>query len=279
MPTALAQLGRTSAPAPLADAVALSGFLDLLPDPRGVRGRRYRLSALVAAAAASVLAGARSLTAITEWISDANNSPKGAPHVRRFPAAGRRERNKQLKLDRITAAAHELFAERGINEVTTQQIADKADIGTGTLFLYAKTKGELLLLVQNSLYAEALERGRADAEDIPDTLDAVMTIVRPVVECNRTQVDNGRVHLREMIFGDPAEPHHHEALTITGRNEQAVAAVLCRDAQVSEADAATTARVVSAVTFLAMAASVNVAASVDEILRDIREQIAVLLRR
>ncbi|WP_329305734.1 helix-turn-helix domain-containing protein [Streptomyces anulatus] len=192
---------------------------------------------------------------------------------------GRRERNKQLKLDRITAAAHELFAERGIDEVTTQQIADKADIGTGTLFLYAKTKGELLLLVQNSVYAEALERGRADAENIPDTLDAVMAIIRPVVECNRTQVDSGRVYLREMVFGDPAEPHHHEALTITGQTEQAVAAVLCRDAQVSEADAATAARVVSAVMFLAMAAGVNVAASVHEILRDIRKQIAVLLTR
>ncbi|MET8081349.1 ISAs1 family transposase [Streptomyces sp. NPDC005303] len=43
----------------------------LLPDPRGVRGRRCQLSALVTAAAASVLSGARSLTAITEWISDA----------------------------------------------------------------------------------------------------------------------------------------------------------------------------------------------------------------
>ncbi|MET7354773.1 ISAs1 family transposase [Streptomyces mirabilis] len=42
-----------------------------MPDPRGVRGRRYQLSALITAAAASVLAGARSLTAITEWISDA----------------------------------------------------------------------------------------------------------------------------------------------------------------------------------------------------------------
>ena len=51
---------------------------------------------------------------------------------------GRRERNKQQKLDRITAAASELFAEHGVEEVTTQQIADKADIGTGTLFLYAK---------------------------------------------------------------------------------------------------------------------------------------------
>ncbi|MDT3395185.1 transposase family protein [Streptomyces sp. B1866] len=70
MLTVLAQLGRTAAPVPLADALALSDFLDLVPGPRGVRGRRYRLSALVAAAAASVLAGARSLSAITEWIGD-----------------------------------------------------------------------------------------------------------------------------------------------------------------------------------------------------------------
>ncbi|MFD3736427.1 ISAs1 family transposase [Streptomyces sp. NPDC058632] len=71
MPTVLDQLARTPASAPLADAVRLAEFLDLLPDPRGVRGRRYSLPSLVAAAAASVLAGARSLTAITEWISDA----------------------------------------------------------------------------------------------------------------------------------------------------------------------------------------------------------------
>ncbi|MFE9942025.1 ISAs1 family transposase [Streptomyces hirsutus] len=71
MPAVLGQLARTSAPAPLADAIALSAFLTPVPDPRNVRGRRYRLAALVTAAAASVLAGARSLTAITEWISDA----------------------------------------------------------------------------------------------------------------------------------------------------------------------------------------------------------------
>ncbi|WP_239096823.1 transposase family protein [Streptomyces sp. SID11385] len=71
MPSGLDQLAQLSAPAPLSDAVALSRFLDLLPDPRGLRGRRYLLSALVAAAAASVLAGACSLAAITEWIADA----------------------------------------------------------------------------------------------------------------------------------------------------------------------------------------------------------------
>ncbi|MCX5008634.1 hypothetical protein OHB05_39520 [Streptomyces sp. NBC_00638] len=39
------------------------------------------------------------------------------------------------------------------------------------------------------------------------------------------------------------------------------------------------ARIVSAVRLLAMAASVNVAASVDEIMRDIRGQVTVLLTR
>ncbi len=192
---------------------------------------------------------------------------------------GRRERNKQQKLDRITAAASELFAEHGIEDVTTQQIADKADIGTGTLFLYAKSKGELLLLVQNAHYAEALQRGRADGETIPDVLDAVMAIVQPIVECNRIQVDNGRTYLREMVFGDPEEPRHSEALSIVAQTEKATAAVLGRHEQASADDAATMARIVTAIMFLSMAASVNAALSIDDIVRDIRAQVGVLLSR
>ncbi|MFD9318767.1 TetR/AcrR family transcriptional regulator [Streptomyces sp. NPDC060053] len=192
---------------------------------------------------------------------------------------GRRERNKQEKLDRIVAAASELFAEHGVDEVTTQQIADKADIGTGTLFLYAKTKGELLLLVQNAKYVEALEQGRADAETVPGVLDAVLAIVRPIVECNRIQIDNGRTYLREMVFGDPEEPRHGAALAIVMQTEEAVAAVLRRDERVAEGDAATLAHIVSAVMFLSMAASVNIALSVEEIVQDIRGQVEVLLPR
>jgi AcrR family transcriptional regulator len=191
---------------------------------------------------------------------------------------GRRERNKQAKLERITAAASELFAAHGVDEVTTQQIADKADIGTGTLFLYAKTKGELLLLVQNSSYVDALVEGRAAAEGIPDALDAVMAIVRPVVECNRTQIDNGRTYLREIVFGDPEEPHHRDALSLTVQTEEAIASVLRRDGRASEAEAATLAHIVSAIMFISMAATINAARSIDDILQEIRDQVRVLLR-
>jgi AcrR family transcriptional regulator len=193
--------------------------------------------------------------------------------------AGRRERNKQDKLDRICAAASELFALHGVDEVTTQQIADRADIGAGTLFLYAKTKGELLLLVQNAGYAKALQRGRADAEAIPGVLDAVLAIVGSIVECNRIHLENGRTYLREMLFGDHEEPRHREALAIVAQTEEAIAAVLRRDERVGEDGAATLARVVTAVMFVSMAASVNIDASVEEIMGDIRGQVGVLLPR
>lgn len=193
------------------------------------------------------------------------------------PRPGRRERNKQDKLDRITAAARELFTEFGVDDVTTQQIADKADIGTGTLFLYARTKAELLLLVQNSAYADALVRGTAAAERAADTLDAVMAILRPVVECNRVQVDNGRTYLREIVFGDPEEPHHRDALGYTIETEKAVAGVLQRREGLDPDAAATLAHVVSAVMFVTLAVTANAAKGVEELLAEITAQLRAIL--
>jgi AcrR family transcriptional regulator len=190
---------------------------------------------------------------------------------------GRRERNKQQKLARITAAASELFAEYGVDDVTTQQIADKADIGTGTLFLYARTKGELLLLVHNAGYAAALERGRVDAKTVPDVLDAVLAIVRPIVECNRTHIENGRTYLREMVFGDTEEPHHAAALAIAAESEKILAAVISRDERYGADDAVAVARIISSVIFFSMAAAANASLSLDEIMQDIRRQLALVL--
>ncbi|MWV58733.1 TetR/AcrR family transcriptional regulator [Rathayibacter sp. VKM Ac-2754] len=192
---------------------------------------------------------------------------------------GRRERNKQQKLERITAAASELFAEHGIDEVTTQQIAERADIGTGTLFLYAKTKGELLLLVQNAHYEEALERGRREAETAATALDAVLAVLEPIVECNRVQVENGRTYLREMAFGDPSEPHHAAARAIAAETDRTIAEILVQRAELDAARAATLAGIVSAAMFLALATSADPRTSVAEIVAAVRAQVAAILPR
>ena len=190
---------------------------------------------------------------------------------------GRRERNKQEKLDRITAAARELFTQYGVDEVTTQQVAEKADVGSGTLFLYAKTKAELLLLVHNAKYAQALEAGVAAAAREKTVIDAVMAIIRPIIECNRVQIENGRTYLKEIVFGDPAEPHHAEALALTQRTEAAVVDVLNRDKRLAARGAEKLAGIISAIMFISMTSSATMELTDAQVGDEIRDQVSVLL--
>lgn len=60
---------------------------------------------------------------------------------------GLRERKKLIRLQRIVAAARQLFIEKGFTTTTIQDIAAEADVGLGTLYLYAKSKEDLLVLV------------------------------------------------------------------------------------------------------------------------------------
>lgn len=193
------------------------------------------------------------------------------------PSLGRRERNKQEKLERITRAASDLFSRYGVDEVTTQQIAEAADVGAGTLFLYARTKGELLLLAQNAAYARSLDEGIRASSAATTALDAVVTVLEPIVHCNRAQVENGRTYLREMAFGDATEPHHAEALAIVARTEEAVAEIVGRLTSARPSDAAALAHVVSAVMMLAMSSAVDESVTDDEIVADVRRQLAVIL--
>lgn len=194
------------------------------------------------------------------------------------PPQGRRERNKQDKLERIVDAASRLFAERGVDDVTTQQIADEADIGTGTLFLYAKTKGELLLLVQNRHYEDALAQGQAAAESADDLVDAVVGLLAPVVACNRIHVGNGRTYLRELLFGDPTVPGHAAALAIVERTNEAMVDLIRRRSRLGAAEAARRVRVISAAMFVDMA-SAPADATVEQVVDAVREDVRTALGR
>ena len=121
---------------------------------------------------------------------------------------GRWERAKQDKRDRSMAAARELFAEHGVGEVTTQQVADRADAAIDTLYPYASTKAELLIMVQNQRFAAAIDTGLAAAAVTArrGPLEGVIALIRPVVACVREQVENGRTYLHELVFGDPSSP-------------------------------------------------------------------------
>jgi len=55
----------------------------------------------------------------------------------------RREREKRRHLFDILKAAEDLFSERGYNNVSVQEIADRAEFAVGTIYSYFKNKEDL----------------------------------------------------------------------------------------------------------------------------------------
>jgi hypothetical protein len=82
IPAALTQLAHADPLRP-ADAPHLLAYLATIRDPRRPSGRRHPLVAILAMAAAAVLTGARSITAITEWAADTPQPVRAALGARR----------------------------------------------------------------------------------------------------------------------------------------------------------------------------------------------------
>lgn len=136
---------------------------------------------------------------------------------------GRRELNKADKQRRIRAAARDLFTRSGYSSVTTQEVADRAEVGTGTLFRYAQSKGELLCMVANDQF-------RAMVETIPDTGDPVEDLVvlcDPLLVALDGQPENIAAYHRETLFGEPG-PHRAEAQRILHDLRRIIAVILGR---------------------------------------------------
>lgn len=115
---------------------------------------------------------------------------------------GRRERNKLEKRNRIVAAARRLFAEQGFAETTTQQIAEVADIGTGTLFLYARSKEDLLVMVfHEEMLATAQEAFSGLPAGMP-LVDQVMQVFERMVAYHQRDLVLARLLLKEILMPD-----------------------------------------------------------------------------
>ncbi|XGU18265.1 helix-turn-helix domain-containing protein [Rhodococcus sp. 3Y1] len=125
---------------------------------------------------------------------------------------GRRERNKLEKQTRIFDAAAELFAEKGYSAVTTQEIADRADVAGGTLFRYAASKAELLLMVYNAEYRKQIELGEEREAKSTGTEDRVLELVSPLLIASRRNDENTGIYQREVLFGEPSECFRAEGL-------------------------------------------------------------------
>lgn len=93
-------------------------------------------------------------------------SPAEAPRRRaKAGVPGRRHRKKQRTRREIHGAAMALFAERGFEAVTLDQICEAADVARGTFFLHFPSKGALLRELERELADELAGRSFAEPRD------------------------------------------------------------------------------------------------------------------
>lgn len=76
---------------------------------------------------------------------------------------GKREKNRRDKQQRITAAAGALFASKGVDATSTSEIARRAGVAKGTLFLYAPNKIDLLFMVMHDRLEQTVDAAIASA--------------------------------------------------------------------------------------------------------------------
>jgi len=80
------------------------------------------------------------------------------PTATRAPKPGLRERKKQRTRQTILGAALELFAERGYTHTTLEDIAEAAEVSTGTLFAYFPSKEDILFPEERPFFEELKQR-------------------------------------------------------------------------------------------------------------------------
>lgn len=143
------------------------------------------------------------------------------------PEPGRRERKKQDTQRRIFEVADTLFAEKGYPAVTTQEIAEAADIGAGTLFRYVGNKAELLIMVMNERLRLGAEDGLEIARAGGTPTEAIFALVEPLIQAAQTQPENTSVFQREVLFGVDG-PYRAEAVQRIQELEDAIVEILAR---------------------------------------------------
>ncbi|MTE15990.1 TetR family transcriptional regulator [Nocardia sp. CT2-14] len=188
------------------------------------------------------------------------------------------------KQSRIFAAAAAMFAEHGFEGTTTQQISDRADIAAGTLFRYAASKGELLLMVYNEELRTALEDGAVAARRRTDTVEAVFAMIRPLLRAAAQQPENTIVYQRELLFGSPTDKYRSAGLALVARLESMIAERLVADArrdgigsERSEERARVAGRSIFAVLHLALVQPSTGTRPGHDAMADLRAQIAQII--
>src|ERR1700722_16810778 len=115
--------------------------------------------------------------------------------------AGRVARRRQQNLEALIAAGQQVMAEKGIDAATMQEIADRADVGAGTVYSYFKSKeGLAIAVLERLMHSLALK-----IEKVTNTFDDPAQVYAFGI---RTVIDTatGDVRWRQLLNRSKSSP-------------------------------------------------------------------------
>lgn len=139
--------------------------------------------------------------------------------------AGRRGRNKADKRARILTAAQRLLDEVGYERMAMSRVAQDAGVAAGTVFQYAATKPELLMMVIEDTWRDAVTTSVRDLRPTGSVAADIMQLLEPLAAAARQHRENAMVVARELLFGTPG-PHRARVVALVAELENAIVDLL-----------------------------------------------------
>jgi AcrR family transcriptional regulator len=90
-----------------------------------------------------------------------------------------RERNKTERRRRVLEAARAVFLEHGYDAATTREIAARAGVAVGTVFVYARDKRDLLMTIVNDDLEAVTEASFAGLNGAEPFLEKLIALFEP----------------------------------------------------------------------------------------------------
>ena len=120
-------------------------------------------------------------------------------HVREEGRVARRQRRNR---DTLIAAAREIMTEKGVDAATMLEIAERADVGAGTVYNYFKSKDELAVAVLENLMHDLAVRIEAVTNSFSDPAQVYAFGIRTVLDTAITDVRWAQMLHRSEVIAD-----------------------------------------------------------------------------
>lgn len=122
---------------------------------------------------------------------------------------GRRELNKLAKRTHILEAAREMFGEQGFSATTIQEIAARAGVAAGTVFLYAKSKEDLLIQAFSGGLEGVVEDARRSLPRSAPVIERLLHIFDALIDYHASLGPGlSAILLRELMYGPEDQRHN-----------------------------------------------------------------------